>query len=54
MWVLVVVALNTHVAFSVPNFSTEQTCSAEGKRLIAILSREKVGTRFVYHCINPR
>jgi hypothetical protein len=51
MWVLLVIALNTHMAFSVPGFSTEQTCSAEGKHVIASLIQQKSATRWTYWCI---
>ena len=37
MWVLVVLAINAHTAFSIPGTSSEQTCSAKGKEIIAML-----------------
>ena len=52
MWVLVVLAVNTQMAFSVPGYSSEQTCSAKGKEIIAIMRREK-GGNWVYHCVKP-
>jgi hypothetical protein len=40
MWVLVVLATKAHTAFSIPGYSSEQTCSAKGK---AMLRHEKGG-----------
>jgi hypothetical protein len=41
MWV--VVAINAHTAFFIPGHSSEQTCSAKGKEIIAMLRHEKGG-----------
>jgi hypothetical protein len=43
MWVLVVLALNAHTAFSIPGYSSEQTCFAKGKEIIAMMSCKKGG-----------
>jgi hypothetical protein len=43
MWVLVVLAINSHTAFSIPGYSSDQTCSAKGKEIIAMLRHEKDG-----------
>ena len=43
MWVLVVLAVNAHMAFSIPGYSSEQTCSAKGKDIIAIMPQTKGG-----------
>ena len=53
MWVLVVISLNSHMAFSVPGFSTEQICYAEGKEFAATLPKLKIATRWTYRCIKP-
>ena len=53
MWVLVVVALNSHMAFSIPGFSAEQTCSSQGKEIVAALPRKKAGSTWVYRCVKP-
>jgi hypothetical protein len=52
MWVLVVLAVNAHMAISIPGYSSEQTCSAKGKEIIAIM-RHKKGGNWVYHCVKP-
>ena len=52
MWVLVVLAVNAHMAFSIPGYSSEQTCSAKGKEIIAVMPKKK-GGNWVYHCIKP-
>ena len=52
MWVLVVLAVNAHMAFSVPGYSSEQTCSIKGKEIIKIMPLEK-GGRWVYRCVKP-
>ena len=52
MWVLVVLAVNAQIAFSIPGYSSEQTCSAKGKEIIAIMS-DKKGGNWVYHCVKP-
>ena len=52
MWVLVVLAVNAHLAFSIPGYSSEQTCSAKGKEIIAIMPHKKGGS-WVYHCVKP-
>jgi hypothetical protein len=49
MWVLVVLAVNAHMAFSSPGYSTEQTCSAKGKEIIALTLQKKGGGNRVYH-----
>jgi hypothetical protein len=43
MWVLVVLVINEHTAFAIPGYSSEQTCSAKGKEIIAMLRHEKGG-----------
>jgi len=52
MWVLVVLALNSQIVFSIPGYSSEQTCSTKGKEIIALMA-EKKGGRWVYHCVKP-
>jgi hypothetical protein len=52
MWVLVVLAVNAHMAFSIPGYSTEQKCSAKGKEIIALMPLKK-GGNWVYRCIKP-
>jgi hypothetical protein len=52
MWVLVVLALNAQIAFSIPGYSGEQTCSAKGKEIITMVVHEK-GGNWVYHCFKP-
>jgi hypothetical protein len=52
MWVLVVLAVNANMAFSIPGYSSEQTCSAKGKEIIAIMPNKK-GGNWVYHCVKP-
>jgi hypothetical protein len=52
MWVLVVIALHTQIAFSIPGYSSEQTCSAKGKETIELM-REKKGGNWIYHCVKP-
>ena len=52
MWVLVVLAVNGHMAFSIPNYSSEQTCSTKGKEIVAKI-RPKRGGDWVYHCVKP-
>jgi hypothetical protein len=52
MWVLVILAVNANMAFSIPGYSSEQTCSAKGKEIIAIIPRKK-GGNWVYHCVKP-
>jgi hypothetical protein len=52
MWVLLVIAVNAQMAFPIPGYSSEQTCSAKGKQIIAIMRHEKGGT-WVYHCVKP-
>ena len=52
MWVLVVLAVNAHMAFSIPGYSSEQACSAKGKEIIAVM-RQKKGGNWVYHCVKP-
>ena len=52
MWVLVVLAVNTQMAFSIHGYSSEQTCSGKGKEIVAIMHREK-GGNWVYHCVKP-
>jgi hypothetical protein len=53
MWVLVVLALNSHMAFSVPGFSTERTCSYQGEEIIAFLRDVKGGSDWAYRCVKP-
>ena len=52
MWVLVVFALNAHSAFTIPGYSSEQTCSAKGKDIIALARHEKGGS-WIYRCVKP-
>ena len=52
MWVLVVIALHTQMAFSIPGYSSEQTCSAKGKETIEFM-RDKKGGNWIYHCVRP-
>ena len=52
MWVLVVFAVNAQSAFSIPGYSSEQTCSAKGKEIIEITRRKK-GGNWVYRCVKP-
>lgn len=52
MWVLLVFALNAQSAFSVPGYSSEQTCSAKGKETIEFM-RDKKGGNWIYHCVKP-
>ena len=52
MRVLVVFVVNAQSAFSIPGYSSEQTCSAKGKEIIAVVLREK-GGNWVYHCVKP-
>lgn len=52
MWVLVVVALTSHVAFSVPGYSSEQTCSAKAKEVVADLSKKR-GGKWNFFCVKP-
>ena len=44
MWVLVVFALNAQSAFSIPGYSSEQTCSAKGKEIVE-LARTREGRK---------
>jgi hypothetical protein len=53
MWVLVVLAVNAHMAFSIPGYSSEQTCSAKGKEIIASM-RNKKGSMPVSWISQPR
>ena len=53
MWVLVVFAVNAQSAFSIPGYSSEQTCSAKGKEIIALMAEKKKGGRWVYRCVKP-
>jgi len=52
MWVLVIFALNAQSAFSVPGYSSEQTCSAKGKGIVEVVRRER-GGNWTYRCIKP-
>ena len=52
MWVLLVLAVNAHTAFSIPGYSSEQTCSTNGKEIVATMHREKSGD-WIYHCVKP-
>ena len=52
MWVLVVLAVNAHTAFSIPGYSSEQTCSAQGKEIVSMITK-KNGGKWVYHCVKP-
>jgi hypothetical protein len=52
MWVLVVFAINAQSAFSVPGYSSEQTCSAKGQEIVALARKEKGGS-WIYRCVKP-
>jgi hypothetical protein len=52
MWVLVVFALNAQSAFSIPRYSSEQTCSAKGKEIVSLARNVKSGS-WVYRCVKP-
>ena len=52
MWVLVVLAVNTQIVFSIPGYSSEQTCSAKGKEIVELARTEK-GGRWVFRCVKP-
>ncbi len=52
MWVLVVIALHTQIAFSIPGYSSEQTCSAKGKEIVELARSEK-GGNWIYRCVKP-
>ena len=51
MWVLVVIALNAQLIFTVPGYSTEQTCSAGAAETIAALTRVKHHISWTHYCI---
>jgi uncharacterized protein YegP (UPF0339 family) len=53
MWVLVIIALNGPMIFTIPGYSSEQTCSAHANEAIAKLPRLKSGIRWTYRCIKP-
>jgi hypothetical protein len=53
MWVLVVFAVNAQSAFSIPGYSSEQTCSAKGKEIVE-LARSERGGNWVYRCLRGR
>jgi Zn/Cd-binding protein ZinT len=52
MWVLVVFALNAQSAFSVPGYSSEQTCTAKGQEVVT-MARGKKGGTWVFRCVKP-
>ena len=52
MWVLVVLTVSACMAFSIPGYSSEQTCSAHGKEIVAMITK-KNGGKWVYHCVKP-
>ena len=52
MWVLLVLSVHTHMAFSIPGYTSEQTCSVKGKEIIAVMP-EKKGGNWVYRCVKP-
>ena len=52
MWVLVVFAVNAQSAFSIPGYSSEQTCSAKGKEIVELARSEK-GGNWIYRCVKP-
>jgi hypothetical protein len=52
MWVLVVFALNAQSAFSIPRYSSEQTCSAKGKEIVSLARNVKSGS-WLYRCAKP-
>jgi hypothetical protein len=53
VWVLVIIALNGPMIFTIPGYSSEQTCSAHAKDAIAKLPHLKSGIRWTYRCIRP-
>ena len=52
MWVLVVFTISAHTAFSIPGYSSEQTCFAKGKEVIEMMTRKK-GGGWIYYCVKP-
>jgi hypothetical protein len=52
MWVLLVFAIHTQVAFSVPGYSSEQTCTAKGKEVVKVAVAEKGGI-WDFRCVKP-
>jgi hypothetical protein len=45
-------ALNAQSAFSVPGYSSEQTCTAKGQEVVD-LARGKKGGTWVFRCVKP-
>ena len=45
MWVLLVFAVNTQIAFSVPGYSSEQTCSAKGAEVVRLGDAKNLPSR---------
>jgi hypothetical protein len=51
MWVLVIIALNANMIFTVPGYSTEETCSVGGQKLIATLAHAKHSVHWTHRCV---
>jgi hypothetical protein len=51
MWALVVIGLSMNTVVTIPGYSSEQTCTAGAKEVIAAITREKPYTRWRPHCL---
>ena len=51
MWTLVLIAMNANMIFTIPGYSSEQTCTAGAKEAIAAVRHVKSHHRWEFRCI---